>query len=153
MPALPVNSRQIDFGPVHGHPGDRVFIPVRLGHPFRASKLIAANGSGTRTRVCQLYVDGQKTLRPLAGWRRWLLTRSYRIRLPRFLARALRAHPCADMPTEAFAPSALGNGLSVPVCPADREITIEIEFLSTGTWEGSLLGQLDTSSPDKKFVS
>ena len=141
---------QIDFERVHGRSGDRMFIPVRLGLSFRAFKLVATSSFDTRTRVCQIYVDGQKTLRPLAGWRRWLLARSYQVRLPRFLARALRGHPCANMPTEAFAPGALGNGLSIPACPAGKEITIEVEFLSAGTWEGSLYGQLDTGGPDER---
>ena len=133
----------LTFGPAHGYQGDKIFVPVKLTFPFQGQKLVAEDSSGARTRICQLYVDGQKTLLPMPRWRQRLLAWCYRIKLPRALARLLRRAPGAGMRTEAFAPGALGNGLSLPICPAGKEITIEIEFLSNGTWRGELWGQID----------
>lgn len=137
-----VDVTALCFGPIYGCQGDKIFVSAKCAHAFRGEKLIAEDSAGARTRVRQLYVDGHKALPQLSYWQRYLRAWAFRHKLPRPLAGILRGHPGANMPTSAFSPAALGNGLSLPVCQPEKEITIEVEFLTNGTWWGQLFGNL-----------
>lgn len=139
MTAANRSDAVINFGPVYGQKGDSVFVPVKLKAPFKGEKLVAEDKDGAETIIKQIYVDGKDCLPAQAGslWER-LRARLRRLKSPKLTTG--RLPPSAKLPTSAFAFDALGNGLSLPTCPAEKEIVIEIEFLSAGKWYGDLYG-------------
>lgn len=110
-----------------GRKGDVKFAIARPVMAFKGKKLIVEDDfSGWGTLVVAIYIDGQCITPRVPWWRRlW-----YRI--------MRRAH---GLPTALFAGGVLGGDLGLPVCPAHKEMSFEIEFLADGQWKADLHGE------------
>jgi len=119
----------IDFR-VGGAKGDIKFAVTVPYMSFRGTKLVAnddQNGHGTK--VLGIYIDGKLVTpkRSLSWWRRlWFKLR--------------RISP-NGIPTVAFSSGVFGNRMSLPTCPAEKPMSIEIEFLADSLWQGTIYGE------------
>ena len=112
---------------VSGCKGDVKYAISRPIMNFTGTKLVAEDSYGGHgTRILGFYIDGVLVTPKISWWKRlWFKLRRQSL----------------GIPTAAFSHGVFGNGIFLPPCEANKEISIEIEFLSDGNWKGDFYGK------------